>query len=166
MSAEWRDVAGYEGLYQVSSDGRVKSRKKILSVRYNKLGYPVVVLWKSGEKPKNKLTHRLVAEAFIDHLEGKPHVNHIDGNKANNCVENLEWCTASENAIHAYQYGLTPSRKGTGCGRAKLDDDKVREIRKLLSNTELTQHQIATMFGVSRTSVAEIKTGVRWSHVV
>lgn len=103
----WKDIKGYEGLYQVSNLGRVKHLKKnkIKEIYHSKHGYCRVGLSKNG-KMKNKLVHRLVAEQFIDNEMDKPQVNHIDGDKSNNRVENLEWVTASENQIHSYSKGL------------------------------------------------------------
>ena len=100
----WKDIAGYEGLYQVSNLGRVKryyknSKEKILKPRSNKDGYLRVVLYKEG-KSKQYLVHRLVAQAFIPNPDNKPQVNHKDEDKTNNKVENLEWMTCKENNNH------------------------------------------------------------------
>lgn len=105
----WKDVVGYEGLYQVSSFGNAKSYKSdkpiILSPTKNNNGYLLVGLYKNGCQ-KKLLIHRLVAEAFILNLENKPQVNHINGVKSDNRVENLEWSTASENQKHSRRIGL------------------------------------------------------------
>ena len=101
----WKDIAGYEGLYKVSNRGRVKSlgRKKGGGLcdgyigNEDKQGYIRVTLSKNG-KTKNFQVHRLVAEAFLDKIEGKNVINHKDENPSNNNVENLEWFTAKENA--------------------------------------------------------------------
>lgn len=109
---EWRDVVGYEGLYQVSSLGRVKSlprihcRGTILVQRPNVHGYPMASLYKNGEQSL-KSVHRLVATAFLDNSEGLPEVNHKDECKTNNAVSNLEWCTKSYNT----NYGTGPARR-------------------------------------------------------
>lgn len=103
---EWRDVIGYEGLYQVSNKGNVKNlnwraigRERLLSPLENVDGYWTVDLYKNGEC-RRKRVHRLVAEAFIDNPNGLPVINHKDENKHNNAVENLEWCSVRYNTIY------------------------------------------------------------------
>lgn len=101
MIEEWKDIKGYEGLYQVSNLGNVYSNitKKKLKARIKRYLYLGVVLY-NNEVAKHYTIHRLVAEAFIPNPENKPQVNHIDEDKTNNMVPNLEWCTAKENANH------------------------------------------------------------------
>lgn len=112
----WKDIKGYEGIYQISSLGNVKSlygwdghayitREKILHPAPTTTGYYKVKLVKDGHRKDHKI-HRLVADAFISNPMNKKQVNHKDGNKLNNDVNNLEWCTASENSQHSYQTGL------------------------------------------------------------
>lgn len=112
MQETWKDIKGYEGLYQVSNIGNIKNikRNKLLKLNTHKQGYNVVNLCKCG-KVKKYLVHRLVAEAFIPNTENKPQVNHIDGNKKNNNIDNLEFVTNSENTIHAYRTGLKCNAK-------------------------------------------------------
>lgn len=104
---QWRDAPGYEGLYQVSDQGRVKTcatghiKAQVLGGKYLQ-----ACLSKNG-KAKNKNIHRLVALAFVPNPDGLPEVNHKDGNKANNDAHNLEWVTSSGNKLHAYATGLS-----------------------------------------------------------
>lgn len=102
IDEEWKDIEGYEGLYQVSNLGRVYSCKSDRILKPSGDKYLHVALC-TNNKPKTTLLHRLVAEAFISNPENKPQVNHIDGDKMNNMVDNLEWTTAQENINHAYK---------------------------------------------------------------
>lgn len=101
MEEIWKDIEGYEGLYQVSNLGRVHSlyRNIILKGFIDQDGYRLVTIYKNNTK-SNKTIHRLVAQAFIPNPENKSHVNHIDEDKTNNRVDNLEWMTAKENINH------------------------------------------------------------------
>lgn len=118
---QWKDILGFEGLYQVSNHGRVRnSAMTILKTQYQNSGYLVCHLSKH-RKRKACTVHRLVATAFIPNPENKAFVNHLDGNKSNNCSSNLEWCSPQENAQHAVRTGLFKTyerteehRKATG----------------------------------------------------
>lgn len=120
MEEIWKPVSGYEGFYEVSNLGRIKSLRRDVAIPNSKLGtvgyrtYPerikpcvenrrgyYQVTLSKETKHRTLSVHRLVALAFIPNPDNKPYVNHIDGNKKNNCVSNLEWCTASENNWHA-----------------------------------------------------------------
>lgn len=132
MQEIWRNIAGYEGLYQVSNLGRVKSlprmkinkligkhfvKEKIMKLHLSSSGYLSVGLTKNGKQVGYRV-HRLVAQAFIPNLNNKEEVNHINGVKVDNRVENLEWCTSSENTIHAMRTGLITIRRGGNDARA------------------------------------------------
>ena len=101
--------------YAVTNDGKVYSKKtnKFIKPSIGSKGYFQVCLTVDGKKRTVKV-HRIVAETFIPNPEGKPQVNHIDGNKRNNCVENLEWCTNSENQIHSYRVIGNENHGGDG----------------------------------------------------
>lgn len=115
MDERWKAIPGYEGRYEVSDHGRIKSlnfrgctgKEEILKKRLKKDGYFEVAIFDKG-KQKYFRVHRIVAMAFIPNPEQKPEVNHLNGIKTDNRVENLEWCTSSENQKHAYRTGLQP----------------------------------------------------------
>lgn len=118
---EWRDIKGYEGHYQISNLGRVKSlyfknrqgkifREKILKQNFDNMGYLFVGLSNNGTLKTTKI-HRLVAETFIDNPNNYKTINHINGVKTDNRVENLEWCTQKYNVQQAYKNGLGKGKK-------------------------------------------------------
>ena len=118
---EWKNVEGYEDIYEVSDFGRVRTacgkttesslhgtrlwKQRVLKQKTDKNGYKRVSLWKD-KSDSTFLVHRLVAIAFLEKPEGKDCINHIDGNPSNNYLENLEWCDHTENLIHAFETGL------------------------------------------------------------
>ena len=168
----WKDVKGYEGEYQVSNLGRVKSlpreirngegtTRKIggyyLKTHSNKNDYVKVNL--SG---KSFRVHRLVAEAFIPNEENKPQINHINGIKCDNRIENLEWCTSKHNMNHNLVLGVTPL--GEKHKKSKLNSKQVLEIKRLIK--EGKQHkEIAKIYGVSDRTINAINKNLIWKHV-
>ena len=116
---EWRDIKGYEGKYKISSYGKVKSLKykdeKILRPSYDKDGYKQVILYNDG-KGKKWFIHRLVAIHFLPNPNNLPQVNHKDEDKANNAVENLEWCTCKYNINH----GTAKNKRAKSQGKQVL----------------------------------------------
>lgn len=157
MEEEWRDVPGYEGFYQVSNLGRVKSMPNrsnhkgsmILSLSVVN-GYMHVGLSKNAEQKICKV-HRLVAAAFISNPRNLPQVNHKNGNKSDNRVENLEWVTAKENTKHAHLTGLAHAQKG-------VENSRSLKIVQLSMDGE----EIARYVG---TREAERKTGAYHSNI-
>ena len=109
----------------------------------------------------NKTIHRLVAYAFLPKEEGKDFVNHKDGNKHNNCVDNLEWCTNEYNHEHATKTGLVA--KGSAVGGSKLDEMSVCAIKRMLDDG-ISQTQIAKWFQVNRTTITHIAGNKTWKH--
>mgnify|MGYP000622202944 CR=1 FL=1 len=131
---EWRAVEGYKGLYEVSNTGQVKSlnykrtgQAHILAPKHNPSGYLQVVLYKENIK-KYVYIHRIVAAAFIPNPEEKAYVNHIDGDKTNNNINNLEWVTPRENNLHAYKTGL------------KQPTEMTEELKQRISKTRTGQN--------------------------
>lgn len=144
----WRPVKGYEGLYEISNTGEVKSiyynkKPKILKKSMTTTGYYKVGLWKNKRK-KSLRVHKLVAKAFIPNPENKPNINHIDGNPLNNHRGNLEWCTQQENVIHAIKIGL----------KQKFYIPKSK-LKQLYINERKSMKEIGDMYGVSNTVIAD-----------
>ena len=122
---QWKDILGFEGIYQVSSFGRIKSLPRVVNIADNKKrttpekilavivqsrGYQVATLSKNDKQTRVRV-NRVVAEAFLENNKKLPEVNHIDGNKLNNHYLNLEWCDRKHNIQHAYNTGLKIGRK-------------------------------------------------------
>jgi len=165
---EWRDVVGYEGLYKVNSSGVVKKEHKkgterILKTRFDSSGYKVVTLW-SKNKGTNTSVHRILAKVFIPNPKNKLQVNHINGIKSDNRLENLEWCTAQENIRHSFATGLSRNVQGERNVNSKLKEYDVKEIKLLLGI--ISMRRIALLYGVSIGIIQGIKDGTRWKNVL
>lgn len=161
-----RPVDDFNGKYMVSNIGEVYSVTET-SVRklrpgINKSGYYLVCLFDRGKKSM-KSVHRLVALAFIENKYPyvKTIINHIDGNKLNNRVENLEWCNYKQNTAHALRTGLQP--RGEQIASAKLDEEKVLFIYQ--QRGRLTQKELGEMFGVSTRLISLVQNKKVWKHV-
>ena len=129
---DWFDIPNYEGLYQISLCGSVKRiGGGIISDNSSTNKYKKVNLWK-GNKRKSFNVHRLLAEIFLPKTEGQTEVNHKDGNKMNNSLENLEWCTRSENSLHSYRMRL--SKSGESSPVAKIKNHEVKFIRAMFQD--------------------------------
>ena len=168
MNEIWRDIKGYDGVYQVSNWGRVKSLKfgkeLFLKPVNNGWGYHRVSLCKN-KKGKNITVHRLVAEAFIKNPQNKRTVNHKNGIKADNRLSNLEWNTMSENNKHAFANGLK-CKKGERHHINKLTKKQVLEIRKLCAQG-IARKDIISKLGLDVTpeAISLIKHRKNWSHI-
>lgn len=164
----WKDIPGWETLYQISNTGKVKSLyryKKELKQSTTEKGYKYVSLPLNG-KWCNKRVHVLVAIVFIPNPENKPFVNHKDGDKTNNNYWNLEWVTSSENTIHALTTGLKIPIKGQNHANSKLTDEKVILIRKLYSETKTSFRKLGKQFNVSGSVIQGIVTNKTWKHLL
>ena len=175
---EWRPVVGYEGLYEVSSFGRVKSlaRKvpsrgggfrpipeRILVAHRNGRGYMNVILCKNGREHKHGLVHRLVAEAFIPNVYGKPNIDHIDCDPINNCVWNLRWCTQRENCNNATsRHRGSIAKAGQNNPMYGKRNEQVHNSRKVACFTKDGEY-VATYPSVAE---AERQTGIRGSSIM
>lgn len=168
----WRSVPGYEGIYEVSSSGDVKSIARLIPRSRNgakavpelikkpvitRCGYLRVRLWKNGES-KDWAVHRLVALAFIGPAPWGHEVCHANGVKTDNCIENLRWCTKEENCSDRKLHGTCTS--GERNGRAKLSREQVLEIR----SSPLSHAKLSAKFGVSRAAIFYAKSGTTWKE--
>lgn len=143
---------------------QISSSERLVKSSIDRYGYLKVTLSKNKEI-KFFTVHRLVALAFLPNPLQKETVNHIDGNKLNNNINNLEWLTAKENQQHGWKIGLYKgSRKNFGSKSrlSKLNDDLVREIKK----SELSTRLLANKYGVHHSIIGGIKKGIRWPHVI
>lgn len=175
---EWRDVVGYEGWYAISNHGRVMRTRggtntypgRILKQGSDRDGYKNVGLSRNGSQKTAKV-HHLVMVAFVGPM-GNMQVNHIDGIKDNNRIDNLEYVTASQNIRHSIDVlgnKNTGAPIGTFAGErnpnSRLDSEKVAEIRRLLATNLYTQARIASMFNVSQLTISNISTEKTWRSV-
>lgn len=168
---EWRPVVGFETKYLVSNIGNVKRvlgsshlKPKNLKLMLNKDFYNQVNL-KVNQKTNTKLVHRLVAMSFIPNPYNKPQINHINGIKNDNRVENLEWCTLSENRIHAYSTGLQNglSRRGDKNNFNKLKESDVLSIRSEYKKRVTTYKYLAKKYNVTEGCIGSIIKRKNWS---
>lgn len=157
-------IKGYEGFYSISTDGEIINcnNMRVVKQHISTKGYPQVRLNRYGIT-KQVRVHRLLAETFIPNPNNYPVVNHIDGNKENNNIHNLEWTTISGNVGHAWGAGLNECR-GSHNGRALLNDEKVIEILKLKKQGKMNK-EIAVEFGVSPNAISSIVNGKTWTHI-
>jgi HNH endonuclease len=179
-----KDIAGYEGLYYVTSDGFVyshdrfvsrvnrsnyseiydiKRKGKRLSSKKNIYGYVRCGLSKKGKYEFFSI-HRLIAEAFLKKEKNQDQVNHKNGIKHDNHLENLEWVTAKENIKHAKDYGLI-NISGENHYYSKLKSSDVVEIKKLLKKGN-TNVDISKVFNVTATCISSIKHNKSWKHIL
>lgn len=171
MEELWKDIKGFEGAYQISNKGRVRSiprkgtrKNEIRSISYTLDGYAKVRMIYKG-KDKTARVHRLVAEAFIPNIDGKETVNHIDGNKKNNCVDNLEWADRHEQMKHAYQNNLKKPMIGCLNGNSKFTNEQIEEIRKeyIPYSKEHGTVALGRKYGVNNSTIGDIVRGVSYA---
>lgn len=169
MKEIWKDIEGYNGLYEVSSTGKVRSWKGNSQEprpikQFVNSGYYKISLHNNGISKRCVPIHRLVAETFIVNHKNKPFVNHIDGNKLNNNVANLEWCTHAENHKHASELGLMES--GEDRYNSKLTEEHVKEIRKeYKTNSNTSQRKLAKKHNVSQRLIWNVVNNKAWIQI-
>lgn len=176
----WKPVKGYEGIYEVSNMGRLRSldrrvnssvggrfaKGQLITPEVVRHGYLRFSLSKNWKKYRPQ-AHRLVAEHFVPNPENKPEINHKNGIKDDNRASNLEWVTSSENTRHAIENGWHTNEHLTGekSPVSKLTRKDVIKIKKLLAEGDLNQREISELFPVSSSVISNINTGRAWTHV-
>ena len=156
----WKPVVGYEGLYEVSDQGRVKGPKGFVKPKIGRNGYARTELWRKGDRHRPSI-HRLVAQTFIPNPHGKPQVNHLDGDKLNNSVSNLEWCTARENALHAVALHARHGERATG---AKLSEREAIAILVMLDKG-VPGKWLADLFGITNAQISHLRLDRQWRRL-
>lgn len=178
MKEIWKKIPGFDDMYEVSNKGRVRSyhaadgtggrrfNPRVLTPVKNHINYLFVGLYDNGEQ-KSKRINRLVAKAFLPNPKNKRFVNHKDGNKQNNEVTNLEWCTQSENELHAYKTGLKniDHLRGESHPISKMTEDEVLEMRSAYDLGCFTFTDMAKAYGVCIQTVSNIIKRKRWAHI-
>lgn len=182
----WKDIPNYEGLYQASNFGRIKSlfrqeitihprsrktmfrkrREKILDMKLDKDGYFKVRPCKNG-KARTFFVHRLILLAFVPNPNSLPQINHKDGNKINNNINNLEWCNSSQNMLHSYVNHLhkIENKRGESSSVSILKEKEVLEIRRLWDSNLYTQKDLASKFKTEQSNISRIVNKIYWSHI-
>lgn len=171
----WKPIPGYEGYYEASSEGRIRSvdrlqvthtgkhrfiRGKVLKLNHSQ-EYLSVELNADG-KHKSYSVHRLIAAAFLPNPENKPTVNHIDGNKLNNCVANLEWATWSENNLHAFRTGLNNTDPNKSGATKRSNEVTSRPVYCIETDTVyVSRSECARQLGIHSSAIVDSIQGHR-----
>lgn len=171
----WKDVIGFESIYQVSNLGRVKSLKRtkkdtigrvreypeiVLKQMLSEKGYLQVNLYILSRNVPQRVA-RVVAQSFIPNPENKSQVNHINGIKTDNRVENLEWNTSLENIRHSIVNNLKKTARGEQSGASKFKDEDIRYIRE----SNKIKYHLAKEYNVCITTITNIKNKITWKHI-
>ena len=160
--SQFEPIEGYNGYYSISEEGEVWSdmSNKLLSQFPDKKGYLQCNLCHDGKRKRHRI-HRLVALTFIPNPENKPQVNHIDGNKANNHIDNLEWASAKENTNHAWDSGLSKSISGSARTDSKLTEEDVLYIRTnyIPKSPDFGCRALAKKFNVAPSGISNVVKG-------
>lgn len=167
----WKAVKGYAGRYEVSDQGRVRSlnysgtgRSQVLKSSSDTYGYLQIQLCKNGNRKMTKV-HALVLEEFVSPRPPSLVCDHIDANRANNRVENLEWVSVKENTRRGRSSEMLRLRVGSKHPNAKLSEKQVVEIRLRYAAGGVTQRELGREYGIHRAVVSLIVRRKRWKHV-
>lgn len=179
---EWKSVIGWEGFYEVSSEGRVRSLTRtihiknpqgvvrprtyqgvLLGAHVSTNGYPVVALTRPGRKPVCRNVHGLVLEAFVGAAPAGMECCHGPAGKTVNAVANLKWDTRSANSLDRHRDGTIPDNRGEASANAKLTDDAARWVREMRGI--YTQRQLGRILGVSHSAVGYVQRNTAWRNV-
>lgn len=170
LGEQWMPVTNYEGLYEVSNFGRIKSlprkgspRTTIMQTCLDSNGYEQTAITKNKKSTSFKI-HKLVAIAFIEKTLTGYEINHKDGNRLNNNASNLEWCTRSENVKHSYDFGIK-CHKGDRQGTRKLCSDQVREITAKYKPRIYTRTMLAKEYGVTISCIKQVLNKKNWASI-
>jgi len=175
----WKDVLGWEGLYQVSSLGRFKTleREKTIGRAGKKLmppkimkqndrrGYLSILFWKDYYEYQKLPSHVVVASHFISNDDNKRTVNHKNGIKTDNRVENLEWATDSEQQLHATSIGLRDNTLGEKSNFSRFKNSDILTIRNLYDSGNKTRKELSIIYGCSVTGIGYIVNRQTWKHI-
>ncbi len=175
MDEIWKPINGYDGLYEISNYGRVKTHRASYKFKNKKdcflknntfhpSGYFFVTLIKDKIR-KSFSIHKLVACHFIENPNNLPQINHIDCDKSNNKADNLEWCDNLYNHLHAKANGLFKYHKGSNHGMAKLNESQVEKMREMYKSGLYTHKQLGVLFGIERGAVTGIINRKTWKHI-
>jgi hypothetical protein len=158
---EWRLIKRFER-YKVSNNGGIYSSLSMMELKpvQQSNGYLVISLHYARNRFKIKRIHRLVAHAFLKNPHEYKEINHKDGNKTNNRVENLEWCSHRQNIQHAYDTEIIPIRDGK-----VFSIEDIKAIKRLLAKGELKNKEIAALYNTSADYITKIKRGDKWRRV-
>lgn len=161
MKEIWKKIS--DSGHEVSNSGNIRNSAGLHLKQWTlSTGYKQIQFKHKGKKYS---VHRLVALAFIPNINNLPFVNHLNHNRSDNRVENLEWCTQSRNIQHAFNSGRMPSHVGSLHPRSKLDEGQVKTIKSILFSKEITKKQMADYFSVCEGTIVSIQQGINWSHV-
>jgi len=154
-----REIPGYECIYKISNTGKItriwKTKETVMKTQVHSQGYVAVSLTKDGKNKTHKV-HRLLALTWLSNPQDKAYINHIDGNKQNNSLDNIEWCTPSENSKHAHSTGLNSTKRMVEVAARKsrkMTSEKIKECQTLY-DSGLSLTKIQNLVGISRSVIA------------